>query len=100
MAGDGISVVEMRMLGRIELDGSTIFETEGDVAIGVNFLDLAQFAVCDSEVLIGCGELNAVPDREFSFCFAIDADAREPFRIVRDLVPASLFNRQEIIDWS
>ena len=99
VACDGISVIKMRVLGRVELNDSTVFQTEGDVAPQVNFLDHAKLAVCDSELLIGCGELNAFANREFAFYFAIDAHSREPFRIVRDLVAARLFNRQEILDW-
>ena len=99
VASDGISMIKMRMLGRVELNGRPSSRRRVMLPFGVNFLDHAKLAVCDSELLIGCGELNAFANREFSFYFAIDAHSREPFRIVRDLVAARLFNRQEILDW-
>src|ERR1700730_8736115 len=88
----------MRMPGRVELNGSTVFQTEGDIALQVNFLDRAKLAVCDAQLLIGCGELNSFANREIAFRLAIDAHSREAFGIVRDLVAARLFNRQEILD--
>ena len=32
VACDGISMIKMRVLGRVELNSSTVFQTEGDIA--------------------------------------------------------------------
>jgi hypothetical protein len=41
VAGDGVSAVKMRMLGRIEVDSSAVFQPNGDVAIRANVFDHA-----------------------------------------------------------
>ena len=50
----------MWMLRSIELNLSSIFKLEGDVAVWTNFLDSSQFAIGNAELLVGRGELNTV----------------------------------------
>src|SRR6266496_1227174 len=96
MAGNRVSVVEMGMFCRIELDGSTIFETEGDVATPFNFLDCSKLPVGDAKLFLGCSELHPVAYRKLPLHFTIDAHAGEPFRVIGDLVAPGFLNRQEI----
>src|SRR5580704_10952283 len=97
MAGNRVSVVEMGVFCRVELDGSTIFETEGDVATPFNFLDCSKLPVGDAKLLLGCSELHPVAYRKLPLHFAIDAHPGESFRVIRDLIAGGFLNRQEIL---
>ena len=60
VAGHGITVVEMRMLGRIEFNGAATVHPEAQPPVSVDALDGPQLAVRNSEVVGRRSELNAV----------------------------------------
>src|SRR5208283_2899180 len=60
VAGHGIAMIEMRMLVRIELNHTPTVDLQAQPPVSVDALDGSQLAVCNSEVVGRCGELDAV----------------------------------------
>src|SRR5450631_1205482 len=60
VAGHGITVVEMRMLGRVDFNGAATVHLQAQPPVPVDALDGPQLAVRNSEVVGRRSELNAV----------------------------------------
>ena len=60
VAGDGIAVVEMRMLAGVEFDLAVIAQACGDAAIGMDRFDDGKVAIRNAERFVGCGELDTL----------------------------------------
>ncbi len=59
VASHGITVVEMRMLGRVEFNGAATVHPQAQTPVFVDAFDGAQLAVRNSEVVGRRGELDA-----------------------------------------
>src|SRR5580704_15289344 len=60
VAGHCISMVEMRMLGRVEFKGAATVHPEAQTPVFIDAFDGTQLAVRNSEVIGRRGKLNAV----------------------------------------
>ena len=80
VAGDGIAVVEMRMLAGVEFDLAVIAKACGDAAIGMDRFDDGKVAIRNAERFVGCGELDTLACGELSVDFLVDTDAGESRR--------------------
>ena len=60
VAGNGIAVVEMRMLAGVEFDLAVIAKACGDAAIGMDRFDDGKVAIRNAERFVGCGELDTL----------------------------------------
>ena len=91
VTGDGVAVIEVAMLCRLELDLPVIIQSCGNTAIWSDCLDKSEIAVSDAERFIGRGKLNSFANREVVSHFAIDADAGQPARIIGGKFPGLAF---------
>jgi len=60
VAGHGITVVEMRMLGRVELNGAATVHPQAETPVPFDAFDGAQLAVRNPQFVGRRGELDAV----------------------------------------
>jgi hypothetical protein len=75
VTGDGVPVVEMSMLARVEVNLPIVDEVGGETAIGIDGFDGGQLAIGNPERFVGRGELNAVAHGELAFDLLVDANA-------------------------
>ena len=75
VTGNGVAVVEMTMLVGVEFNLAVVVEAGGEATIGMDRLDRGHVAIRNSKGLVGCGELDAVADREFTSDLSIDTHA-------------------------
>jgi hypothetical protein len=92
-------VVEMTMLAGVELDLAIVVEAGGEASIGMDGLDSGQFAIGDAERFIGCGELDAVANRELTVDLAVDADAGQAAGIIGGKFSVSFLDCKLVGGW-
>jgi hypothetical protein len=49
VTGDGVAVVEMTVLVRVEFDLATVVETNGQPTLGVDRVDRGHVAICNAK---------------------------------------------------
>lgn len=97
MAGDGVAVIEMAMLGGCELDQPVVVGPGADASIRRAGFDDGKIAVGDVERSIGSGELNAVANRKLMGGLAVDADAGKPAWIVGGNCAGLHFDSEQVL---
>ena len=82
VAGNGVAVVKMPVLCRIETDLASRFQAGRNAAIGCNRTDHGKVAVGDAKCFVGRGELDAIASGKLAVDLPVDADAGEAAGIV------------------
>jgi hypothetical protein len=58
VTGDGVAMIEMTLLARLELALAVVVETCNEPTVGIDRLDEREVAVSDAELFDGRGELD------------------------------------------
>src|SRR5580692_12664436 len=96
VAGHCVSVVEVSMSKRVELDLTSIVEARRDMSVWPERIDHSKIAVGDTERFVGGCELNLVADGEVICYLPVDIDAGEAARIIGDDISGWLFDGKQI----
>src|SRR5580704_12028127 len=96
VAGHRVSVVEVSMSKRVELDLTSIVEARRYLPVWPDRIDHSKIAVGDTERFVGGCELNLVADGEVICYLPVDIDAGEAARIIVDDISGWLFNGKQI----
>ena len=99
VAGDSIAVVEMTMLGGVELDLAIAVEAGGESATWIDRRDDGEVAIGNAQRFVGCGELNPVAHRELAVDLSLDADTGQASGIVGSKFLVCFLNCEQICDW-
>ncbi len=93
VAGDGIAVVEMRMLADIELYVPSVVQSNLKIPLRVDLFDGPELAVGNPLVPVRRGELHAVAGWEFAPRFQVGTHAMQPAWIVSELLADAALHR-------
>ena len=92
MAGDGIAVIDMRVLPDVELHFLAGVQPNLKVAFGVNLLDCSELPVGNVLIPVRRGELHAITCRKVSFRFPVNTYAVQSVRVVGKLLAVIAFH--------
>lgn len=90
VAGDSVTVVQVGVLSRVELDTSLAFYAQAHHSILRNTFHRCQFTIGDLQVLVRRGELNPVANRKELVLFPVDRNPDLPLRIIGDALSICL----------
>ena len=99
VASDGVPVIEMPVLGGVEVNPSVVIEPGGDAAVERNGFNDGKVPVGDSERFVRGSELDAIADGECAVAFSIDADACKATGIVSGEFSVGFLDREMVLRW-
>ena len=96
IAGDGISMVEMRMMLRIEFDFALIVQPQPHRSIPPDALHSSQVTIGDLQFLAGRGELDAISYGEPLLLLSVDRNSNLAARVIGGLLPIPPYHGQSV----
>jgi len=100
VTGDGVAVVEVTMLARVEFDlAVVVVEACREPIIGMNRLDGPEVAIGNAKRFVGGCELDAVAYGELAVDLLVDADACKASGIVGRKLSVCFFDRELVCGW-